>query len=238
MEFTKENDMAKKESGVPVRNVVTDGDSLEAFEMKIRIDKEQEQEQMEVKIPIDELDFPVAGKLVTVTHLARQSLIPKSIIEEVVPFMPHYRVRGIAEPLFKTSEANAWIRQNLIQRIEGDKLPPSQIIVIVDKETPYAVGVPAALGAIQGLRELPTGLFCGIYFLTLNNEVVYVGQSIDIPSRVTNHRISKKTFDRVFFLRVPADHLLEVEKNFIKTLNPKYNQQHIKTKSQSREDAA
>ena len=38
--------------GLPVRNVIIDSNSLEAFEMKIKMDKQEEQEQMEVKAPI------------------------------------------------------------------------------------------------------------------------------------------------------------------------------------------
>jgi hypothetical protein len=37
---------------LPVRSVIINSDSLEAFEMKIKMDKQKEQEQMEVKAPI------------------------------------------------------------------------------------------------------------------------------------------------------------------------------------------
>jgi len=38
--------------GLSVRSVIIDSDSLEAFEMKIKMNKQEEQEQMEMKAPI------------------------------------------------------------------------------------------------------------------------------------------------------------------------------------------
>lgn len=63
----------------------------------------------------------------------------------------------------------------------------------------------------------------GIYFLIDGSEVVYVGQSRSIMSRVLKH--SDKNFDRVTFLPVDERYLLLVEARYIQKFRPKYNEQ-------------
>lgn len=84
-----------------------------------------------------------------------------------------------------------------------------------------------ALKEINGLEEI----FVNkqephIYFLTRNNEVVYVGQSErPIGSRILDHaRENKKEFDCAYALRVEEkDSLSIVEGFFINKLSPVYN---------------
>lgn len=64
----------------------------------------------------------------------------------------------------------------------------------------------------------------GIYFLYLGEELQYIGQSINVLTRIGNHRRDKE-FDRVFFLPVHADSkVLEyIEMRFISFYNPPLN---------------
>lgn len=64
---------------------------------------------------------------------------------------------------------------------------------------------------------------CGVYLLIKGNEVVYVGQSVNIPSRVGQHVRAGKKFDRVRFLVCEKDQLNLWEGVMINLLRPKLN---------------
>lgn len=64
---------------------------------------------------------------------------------------------------------------------------------------------------------------CGIYFLIQGEEIVYVGQSIDIFVRVAEHANGPKEFDRYACIEVDPDRLGLVEADYIVALDPKYN---------------
>lgn len=64
----------------------------------------------------------------------------------------------------------------------------------------------------------------GIYFLYLQNELQYVGLSIDIESRLTTHAESGKEFDCVRFLSgIPRDLLEHFEVFYINQYQPPLN---------------
>lgn len=67
-----------------------------------------------------------------------------------------------------------------------------------------------------------------VYFLLQGTEVVYVGQSKCLPSRVEQHRRGDaqngpKVFDKVVFFPVEESQLNFVEKFYIRQLKPFYN---------------
>lgn len=61
---------------------------------------------------------------------------------------------------------------------------------------------------------------CGVYFLMLGAELVYIGSSVNIAARVTHHR-SDKVFDRVLWLKLPPTDLLAYEGALIRALVPR-----------------
>lgn len=168
------------------------------------------------------------GRLETGQGIANRFHVSVELVNELTAsgFMPHSRVKGIDEPLFSANEAKDWIAANLVEHVKGQKLPPRQILVIPDDNgtKSHAVGAPSAIASVVGLRQFHPDLFCGVYFLCLKNEVVYVGQSINVPARVSTHNAENtKQFDKVFFLRVPKSELLAAEAQFIDALKPKLN---------------
>jgi len=62
----------------------------------------------------------------------------------------------------------------------------------------------------------------GVYFLCKDDDVVYVGKSVDVAARVRSHR-SDKQFDRAFAVPVEEDRLDEVELAYINALQPPLN---------------
>ena len=66
-----------------------------------------------------------------------------------------------------------------------------------------------------------------IYFLFDGDEIVYIGQSINPYSRITQH-IKKKNFSHVRFLPCSSRRMNYWEQKLISKYNPKYNKTHNK----------
>jgi len=69
---------------------------------------------------------------------------------------------------------------------------------------------------------VPTG--CFVYFLILNHEIVYVGQSRSLLARIGRHAAEGKLFDSVCYVRVLASELDTAEQAYIRHFKPMYNQ--------------
>lgn len=166
------------------------------------------------------------GALYNAEDISKRFSVPVAVIREMVMqgHMPHYRIKGIEEPFFRLPEAKEWISNNLIERIKGRKLVPPQVVVLSNPAQYYPRGVPQAISTIVGLEEIRTEQLCGVYFLCLGNEVVYVGQSTNVMARFQTHCQERRNqFERIFFIRVPFCNLNEVERRFIESLQPKLN---------------
>ena len=64
----------------------------------------------------------------------------------------------------------------------------------------------------------------GVYALIHDDEIVYIGQSCDMRSRLQDHQSSNKTFDQVS--KIPCDtkqERLDWEERLIERLDPDYN---------------
>lgn len=135
-------------------------------------------------------------------------------------FVPHYRIDG-GEVRFKLPEVRKWATKNILQYSKGRDLP-EPVVVVAHKPRANPQDVPYAIQAVPNLRDMGDFLVgSGVYFLCHNQEVVYVGQSVNIVARITAH--TDKRFDRVFFLPWPKDDLDRVEGAFIRTLRPPLN---------------
>jgi hypothetical protein len=62
---------------------------------------------------------------------------------------------------------------------------------------------------------------CGVYFLIKNDEIVYVGQSVNIYIRIREHK--SFDFDKVFILPYDVEFLNDAEKYFIDKFSPVLN---------------
>ena len=124
---------------------------------------------------------------------------------------------------FKRREILNWIKENLSQHSEGKKLPLN--IYVYSTTLPENTPVPRELASVEGLAEFTNANFppC-IYFLVKEENIMYVGQSINLPARLVQHQ-NNKDYDRVFYLPVPQSDLNRVERDFIKTLDPPLNRQ-------------
>lgn len=83
---------------------------------------------------------------------------------------------------------------------------------------------------VSGTRQLSMDdiRICGIYFLMLKGEVVYVGQSVNVYGRIESHLPSSrktptKQFDGVRVLPCDESMLNELEHRFIAMFRPAQN---------------
>ena len=71
--------------------------------------------------------------------------------------------------------------------------------------------------------EIPERI-AGIYLLYYEREIVYVGQSVNLITRIRSHADEgRKNFDAVGIIRVPLEYLDDVETAFIRVFEPRYN---------------
>ena len=111
-------------------------------------------------------------------------------------------------------------RSELIRIIRRNSKPQ---IIYVHEETE----IPPQLKPF-GVREhfMSASGPC-IYFLCREGRIVYIGQSVCLAQRVSQH-VSCKNFDRVFYFNVPADDLTRVESELINYYDPELNRTCVK----------
>jgi len=136
--------------------------------------------------------------------------------------IPHIRIDG-GTPLFEAKETKKWVANSLIQRYEGKELP-FNLRVVSERPLADKLNIPKPLKEIEGLQDITDvlDLRSGIYFLFLNDDVVYVGQSIKVSSRIHEH-VYVKDFNRVLFMKWPKSDLDRIEGALIRDIKPKLN---------------
>jgi hypothetical protein len=124
--------------------------------------------------------------------------------------------------VYKRKEIFEWAKANLVQHLAGKPIPKTITFLEHRKADPF--GIPEELTSLHSqLKEVfGDGIGPCVYFLILKKEIVYVGQSVNLMSRVDSHRLTKE-FDRTLYLPIPKEILNDVEAAFIRKLRPKYN---------------
>jgi hypothetical protein len=136
-------------------------------------------------------------------------------------WMPHYSY-GAETKAFNFKEVANWMRNNLYKH-EGKTLPINYVRL---KHTPIAKNIitepPEEIKNESDLIEVPAGYPPGVYFLCQDKDIVYVGQTGNLGSRLAQH-LQDKIFDKVYF--IPTENCGQVEANYIRKLKPLYNKQ-------------
>lgn len=84
---------------------------------------------------------------------------------------------------------------------------------------------------LQAIPAVDPPRFAGVYFLLDGDEIVYVGQSIDVPQRINAHRSRRDhaharwriKWDRALWIPVPEKELDAYEGALIRRLTPRHN---------------
>lgn len=129
-------------------------------------------------------------------------------------------------------EAAAWAKDQE-RRLDGYKSR------LLGEDEASSLGVPLLtalpLTVLDAIKTVPRSIYdvlsaavpikenTGIYFLIRNNEVVYVGQSIDVLGRISRHIREGKQFDAYAIMSAPENQLDELEKKYIRAFVPLEN---------------
>lgn len=136
-------------------------------------------------------------------------------------------------PYFQISKVKEWLIANLSIREQKGIPFPSKFVVQISsplrQEAVPSSDLPSAIQWMTACLYPVNHALSGVYFLISGNDIVYVGQSVNVASRVGSHfSESSKIFDRAVYLPVPPSDLDSVEMAFIKALWPKYNNENHK----------
>lgn len=154
-----------------------------------------------------------------VLKLARDGICPHYIItnpitkEETIWFIP--------------SELNQWFDDNYVRYNQGYFNQIYNFIHFNKDIHSVKSDVPEELSRINNLYHLPIENIStppGIYFLCKNNKIKYIGQSVNVGSRVITHMNEGiKDFDSVYFISCPINKLTELECALIRYFQPELN---------------
>lgn len=122
---------------------------------------------------------------------------------------------------------NKWVNlgkelPDALLKYEGIKAGTISAISMQKRRKPeyvedYLIGLPCDIVA----RSIPRPIV-GIYFLIIDDQISYIGQSMNVMQRIGTHA-SKREFDRYYYFECAADHLDEMEAKCIHKFNPSHN---------------
>jgi predicted GIY-YIG superfamily endonuclease len=136
--------------------------------------------------------------------------------------MPFYNLNG--QICYRVSDVQKWARVNLLSFNEGKNLIPNFFVCSVKERK--ASNIPPELSKhSKNLWEFPTQSSPCVYFLIDGVDIVYVGQSKNLSTRIISHK-KDKNFTRVIYMVVAENDLDKVERFYEEELLPKYNKAH------------
>lgn len=179
-------------------------------------------EKMSIKI-LNMGQWKVLPKFLTAEEVSAKCGISAARLHELAEaeIVPHVRIDN-GPPLFLTQPMLEWIKENALYIQDGQRIPINLIAAV--SKRPDLSEIPEKLRDVADkLKRYDIGIFppC-VYFLIRAGVVVYVGQTVSLPARIQVH-LEDKSFNDVLYLAVPRENLLEVERFFIGTLSPEYN---------------
>ena len=174
-------------------------------------------------------------KLITIEEVSKLYGIKQEKIMEWVNacLCPYYLLAGEG-PLFKKMEIKKWISDNKIIKCNGKPILTLQKILTRSADK-FNIYLPNALKAIKGLCIFTfEAAISGIYFLCVNDEVVYIGSSENIHTRILVHTNGssrmlelKKEYGKeitaAYYLPVVSSEMRRLEDEFIQIIQPKLN---------------
>ena len=97
---------------------------------------------------------------------------------------------------------------------------------VLERKLKYYRSGPDELGLLPKGEILAMGRttarLCGVYFLINENEIIYVGQSVNIAGRVGGHH-KDKVFTHYTYVECPESHLNALEGLYIEKFDPPLN---------------
>ena len=126
-------------------------------------------------------------------------------------------------PVFKKKEVIDWIGKNLYVYSRGKQLTPI-VKIYPHEDKPCIDGIPEEISGISELKECLFQIISScVYFLCDGKQILYIGQSKNLYSRLSQHVEDGKRFKRVLYFYVQPNELDSVEYKLIKALRPPLN---------------
>lgn len=117
----------------------------------------------------------------------------------------------------------------------GEKIEAEYKLLRSQVKSGLLAGPTTKLKNVLEILDLaqPVAQLCGIYFLIRDDQVIYIGKSKDVYSRIAEHRTRGREFTK--FSVVPCDlaHLAGIEAAYIKLFKPIGNRTHTGKKSRT-----
>ena len=88
---------------------------------------------------------------------------------------------------------------------------------------PPPSSLPGGVVAKRGQDPNTVQPLIGVYLLLLRGRVVYIGSSLNMPTRVATHRTNGRPFDQVFYIATKANERDALERVLIRAINPPQN---------------
>lgn len=160
-------------------------------------------------------------------------MTPKRLIQLAQDgFLPHTIVDG--KILFHKPTVLSYIKKHFSEDIEPTILPPKVCFYYsADTKRVNHQTLPKQLMNYHdeildySIHMVPP---C-IYFLVRDIEIMYVGQTVCLPGRVSQHVKEKPHFNKVYYFPVPKENLLEIERKVILEMEPPWNNEsYLKAK--------
>lgn len=143
--------------------------------------------------------------------------------------VPHFRFRD--ELRFPLQVLSAWIGDNLVETVPGKFLPMYDVVPL-ELPVPERYKLPPELRGVRGITDAtPMCQWPGIYFLTDADEVVYVGQAMNVAKRCGMHE--EKEFSYAYAVPCHPEALTRAEKEYIRSLIPRYNRCPVANKARA-----
>ena len=84
---------------------------------------------------------------------------------------------------------------------------------------PLPSSLPGGIIAKRGVDPGTVQPLIGIYLLMLKGKVVYIGSSLNMPSRVAGHRSNGRPFDQVSYIATRANQREQLEATLIRAIH-------------------
>ena len=142
-------------------------------------------------------------------------------------YLPHYKIDD-KDVLVRRAEINNWIRENLVEKSEGMKLPTfirtQSILQLVDNVPKELKEFGSSLRGMDLAED--RGSHSCIYFLYDDDELTYVGQTAcNAYNRINDHK-KTKMYTKAYYIPCPKSELDHLEQSLIKHFKPRDNKSH------------
>jgi hypothetical protein len=161
-----------------------------------------------------------------------------SFLEDLSEKMIKKKIKSKIESALKDDELRLFLNRNtekIIEEMCNKNTRPELLRIIKRYTRPQIIYVheppetPQQLKPFEVQEYFMASIGPCIYFLCREERIVYIGQSVNLAQRISQH-IQCKNFDRIFYFNVLAEDLNRIEAELIDFYDPELNRTKAYTK--------